>query len=322
MTSWRPSASLETLRDRALLLSIVREFFAERGVLEVDTPALSQAANPDAAIDSIAAVADASGKGDGPNYYLHTSPEFFMKRLLAAGSGSIYQVCHVFRDGECGRLHNPEFSMLEWYRTGFDMEQLMDEVDLLMRELLPEQNAPAERIDYQTLFSHCTGIDLGSASTADMHRLAEDYGLVLSSQNPDDGLVPILFDLATESWMQERGGVIVHGFPASQASLAKLSANDASVALRFEYYYGGVELANGFEELTDPLEQTRRFDVELSKRERLGKPAVPLDERFISALQHGLPDCSGVAVGIDRILMLRNSRQELADVLAFAFSRA
>ncbi|MEJ2307739.1 MAG: EF-P lysine aminoacylase EpmA [Gammaproteobacteria bacterium] len=323
MTAWRPSASLEMLRDRALLLSQVRQFFAERDVLEVDTPVLSHAANPDAAIDSIhALVSPAGGSEASLNCYLQTSPEFSMKRLLAAGSGPIYQLCHVFRDGESGRWHNPEFTMLEWYRPGFDMQQLMDEVETLMRELLPASSGPAERIDYHTLFRRCTGVDLRRASASEIRRLAADYGVVLPERNPDEGLVEILFDLATESWMREREGVIVHQFPCSQAALARLRDDDPSVALRFEYYYRGVELANGFQELSEPVEQQRRFNAENSLRERLGKPRMPLDEHFIAALRHGLPDCSGVAAGIDRILMLRNRRNEIADVLAFPFSRA
>jgi lysyl-tRNA synthetase class 2 len=189
-----------------------------------------------------------------------------------------------------------------------------------MQQLLPEHDGPAERIDWHTLFQHCTGMDLRTAGAGDIRRLAEGYGIVVPQDNPDQGLVEILFDLATEAWLRERKGVVVSHFPAAQASLAMLSQEDPGVALRFEYYYGGIELANGFRELADPDEQMRRFEVENSKREKAGKQRMPIDRHFIAALAHGLPDCSGVAAGVDRILMLRNSRQQLSDVLPFPLS--
>lgn len=320
MSNWQPSASLEMLRDRALLLSQIRQFFAKREVLEVETPSLSRYANPDSAIDSIGADIHATPGSGSERFYLQTSPEFFMKRLLAAGCGSIFQVCRAYRDGESGKHHNPEFSMLEWYRTGFSMNDLIDEVDLLMQSLISAQEGAAERIEWHTLFQQCTGLDLRSATISDIRYIAGNYGIVLPADNSDAGLVEILFDIATGDWMRQRKGVIVSHFPASQASLALLSPEDSTVALRFEYYYKGVELANGFQELADADEQKRRFEVENSKRLQSGKPDMPIDDHLLSALSHGLPDSSGVAAGIDRILMMRNKLSRLDAVIPFPLS--
>ncbi|MGD8235204.1 MAG: EF-P lysine aminoacylase GenX, partial [Chromatiales bacterium] len=216
MSDWRPCASLGLLRDRAEVLATIRQFFSERQVLEVDTPALASAANPDATIDSITATVGS----DTEPLFLHTSPEFFMKRLLCAGSGSIYQLCHVFRNDEQGRNHNPEFTMLEWYRTGFDMFDLIDEVEALMSLLIPAIGTPATRISYHALFEQTTGVDLGSASREEIRALAGTLGIVVPAHHPDDGLVEMIFNIATASWMKQQPAVIVHHFPASQASLA------------------------------------------------------------------------------------------------------
>ena len=317
MSDWRPSASLELLRDRAEALAAIRHFFSERQVLEVDTPALASAATPDVSIESIAASA---GSHKGP-LYLQTSPEFFMKRLLCAGSGPIYQLCHVFRNDEQGRNHNPEFTMLEWYRTGFDMFDLIDEVEALISLLIPAIDAPATRIAYHALFEQTTGLDLKSASRADIRALAGEFGIVIPSDHPDDGLVEMIFNIATASWMREQRAVVVHHFPASQASLAMLSPDDPELALRFEYYVDGIELANGFQELADPHEQKRRFESDNARRRERGVQTMPIDEHFLAALDHGLPACSGVAAGIDRILMIRNRQPDIASVMAFPFPR-
>jgi lysyl-tRNA synthetase class 2 len=320
MSNWQPCASPGILRDRAELLATIRQFFAERQVLEVDTPVLASAANPDAAIESLAS--HMKGSPHNEPFFLQTSPEFFMKRLLCAGSGSIYQLCHVFRDDELGRYHNPEFTMLEWYRTGFDMFGLIEEVETLMGLLIPAIEAPATRISYHALFEQATGLDLRAASRGDIRKLAADLGIVVSPQHPDDGLVEMIFNTATLPWMEQQPAVVVHHFPASQASLAKLSPDDPAVALRFEYYAGGVELANGFQELDDPIEQRRRFESENARRRERGVRAMPFDEQLIAALEHGMPACSGVAAGIDRILMIRNSQPDIASVMAFPFARA
>ncbi len=317
MSDWRPCASLELLRDRADALAAIRHFFTERQVLEVDTPALASAATPDVSIESIAASA---ASHTGP-LFLQTSPEFFMKRLLCAGSGPIYQLCHVFRNDEQGRNHNPEFTMLEWYRTGFDMFDLIDEVEALITLLIPAIDTPATRITYHALFEKTTGLDLGSASRTDIRVLAAELGIVIPSDHPDDGLVEMIFNIATASWMKEQRAVVVHHFPASQASLAMLSPDAPELALRFEYYVDGIELANGFQELADPHEQKRRFESDNARRRERGVQTMPIDEHFLAALDHGLPACSGVAAGIDRILMLRNRQPDIASVMAFPFPR-
>jgi lysyl-tRNA synthetase class 2 len=318
MSDWRPCATLGLLRDRAEVLAAIRHFFSERQVLEVDTPALSSAATPDASIESIAVTA---GPQQGP-LFLQTSPEFFMKRLLCAGSGSIYQMCHVFRNDEQGRNHNPEFTMLEWYRTGFEMFDLIDEVEALMSLLIPAIDTPATRISYHDLFRQTTGLDPASASRADIRALAGELGIVIPANHPDDGLVEMIFNIATASWMKQHPAVIVHHFPASQASLAVLSPEDPNLALRFEYYVDGLELANGFQELADPHEQKLRFEVENARRRERGVQTMPIDGHFLAALAHGLPACSGVAVGVDRILMIRNRQPDIASVMTFPFSRA
>ena len=318
MTDWQPCASPEMLRDRAEVLAMIREFFARRQVLEVDTPSLSSAANPDAAIESMLVT---TGPESAP-FFLQTSPEFFMKRLLCAGSGSIYQMCHVFRDGERGRYHNPEFTMLEWYRTGFDMFELIDEVEALFSLLIPAIDGPATRIAYHTLFEQTTGLDLGSASQTEIRELAADLGVVVAADFPDEGLVEIIFDIATDPWMKQQPAVVVHHFPASQASLAMLSPDDPGQALRFEYYVDGVELANGFQELADPHEQRTRFEAENDRRRQRGVQTMPIDEHLLEALEQGLPSCAGVAAGVDRILMVRNGLPDIGSVMAFPFARA
>ncbi|MGD8557559.1 MAG: EF-P lysine aminoacylase EpmA [Chromatiales bacterium] len=320
MSDWQPCTTPEILRDRAEALATIRQFFAERQVLEVDTPVLASAANPDMAIESLAL--NVQGSRHGEPYFLQTSPEFFMKRLLCAGSGSIYQLCHVFRDDELGRYHNPEFTMLEWYRTDFDMFSLIEEVETLMGVLMPALGTPATRISYHALFEQATGLDLRTASPGEIRKLAADLDIVVSPKHPDDGLIEMIFSIATASWMREQPAVVVYHFPACQASLAKLSPDDPAVALRFEYYVDGVELANGFEELDDPIEQRRRFDLENARRRERGARAMPVDEHLLAALEQGMPACSGVAAGIDRILMIRNRQPDIASVMAFPFARA
>jgi len=309
------------LRERASLLSEIRRFFACRGVLEVETPILSSSVNPDAAIDPMLSGYRPPGSHRSDRLFLQTSPEFPMKRLLAAGSGSIYQICHAFRNGECGRLHNPEFTLLEWYRIDFDHFQLMDEVDALLMQLLPGC-AAAQRLRYADLFLIHTGLDLFTATHAQLLDRAEAAGVVIPESAQTGWLIEMLFELCVGPWLQQQKGVIVYDYPAAQASLSQLSAQNPRVAERFEYFFEGVELANGFHELTDDVEQRRRFEAENLKRQRAGDEQLPLDEPFLQALEHGLPDCSGVALGVDRPLMLRCGVDSIQEVLAFPFERA
>lgn len=317
---WSPTASIKVLQERASLLSEIRYFFSHRGVLEVETPALSSSANPDAAIEPMLSGYSQQGGHRPQTLYLQTSPEFPMKRLLAADSGSIFQICRAFRNGESGRLHNPEFTLLEWYRIDFDHFQLMDEVDAMLMQLLPGCTA-AQRLRYADLFFTHTNLDLFRATDAQLRERAEAAGVVIPESASAGWLIEILFELCVGPWLKQQKGVIVYDYPAAQASLSQLSVQDPGVAERFEYFFQGVELANGFHELADAVEQRRRFDAENLKRQQAGLEKLPLDEHFLQALEHGLPDCSGVALGIDRVLMLRSGVDHIQEVLAFPFDR-
>ncbi len=315
-TPWRPSASLETLRKRAALLARTRAFFAQRGVLEVETPLLSRNGNPSPAIDSMSCET-----GDGRRY-LHTSPEFAMKRLLAAGSGPIYQICKVFRQGERGRRHSPEFTLLEWYRPGMDYRGLMDEVDELLQHLL---NTPvSEKLTYAQLFRQHLGLDIHHASQTQLQACATQHGLD-ARLGPDDDL-DCWRDLLLSHLIEPRLGwhapLFVYDYPASQAALARVRPGPPALAERFELYMQGIEIANGYQELTDPAEQRQRFLDEQRQRQRQGRESPPVDEALLAALSHGLPACSGVALGVDRLLMLWQGIENIDETLSFSWQRA
>jgi len=309
MTDWQPSATLAVLQKRALVLATIRQFFAERGVLEVETPALSAAATPDPNLHSLA-VTDAG--------YLHTSPEFPMKRLLAAGSGPIYQLARVFRGGEAGRLHNPEFTLLEWYRPGWDYVQLMDEVAALINAILP-QPRPVESVTYHHALTHYAEIDERIASAADVQACLVQHDIAI----PGDLSRAEALDLLVSSVVQPQLGreniTFLVDYPADQASLAKISQG---VAQRFEVFVDGVELANGFQELTDATEQRQRFAQENAQRAAQAQPQMPLDEHFLAALAAGLPESAGVALGVDRLLMCALGAVSIQEVIAFPDDRA
>ena len=307
-TDWRPTASLDRLRLRAGILARIRTFFANLGVLEVDTPVLSTAASTDPALASFKTHYHGPGAVEGDTRYLHTSPEFPMKRLVAAGSGSIYQICKVFRDGESGVRHNPEFTLLEWYRTGFDHVDLMDEVERLLAGVL---------LGIMPIASF-------TATPAELRTLLQSDHEVTAVGLADDDKDAWL-DLVMTHVIEPRLGdglVFVRDYPASQAALARLRSGNPPVAARFEVYLNGVELANGFHELSDTVEQRRRFEKELERRRQAGVEAVKPDERFLSALNAGLPDCAGVALGLDRLLMLASGSTCVQDVIAFPFDSA
>ena len=317
---WRPAAGLDALRLRARLAERIRAFFAARGVLEVETPLLAAATTPEPHLASLLVAGD-------PPRYLQTSPELHMKRLLAAGSGPIYQLGRAFRAGEAGRRHNPEFTLLEWYRPGLDPRGVMDEVEELLRDLLPAERfdpRPAPRSTYGELFRRHLGIDPHRAAAAELDRAIEAEGLAGPGFAPGDrdGRLQLLMALAVEPRLPA-GLVFVHDFPAGQASLARLrETGEGVVAERFEAFVDRVELANGFRELADPAEQRRRFEADLAARREAGLPEPPLDERFLAALEAGLPDCAGVALGFDRLVMLAAGADSLDQVLAFPADRA
>jgi len=316
---WKPSATLVALRCRAAIINQIRQFFTEREVLEVDTPSLSHAAVSDPFLFPFATDYVPEGGGAVQRLYLHTSPEYPMKRLLAAGSGAIWQLCKVYRNGEVGGRHNPEFSMLEWYRPGFDHHRLMDEVDALVMRVLA--SAPARRVTYAAVFMEHTGLDIHTCSDTQLQVLArERCGFTGELQR--DGWLNLLFSHCVEPQLLEP--TMVYAFPASQAALARVVEGDDCVpsAARFELFVAGMELANGYFELTDAQEQARRFAADQAQRVQLSYPVLPLDEPLLAALRAGLPECAGVALGVDRLIMLALGASRIDQVIAFDLSRA
>ncbi|MEE1672278.1 elongation factor P--(R)-beta-lysine ligase [Agarivorans aestuarii] len=321
-TLWQPSASIQSLQQRAKIINKIRCFFAKREVMEVDTPCLSQACVSDVHLHSFSTTLSGPAAPQTLPLYLQTSPEFHMKRLLAAGSGCIYQLAKAFRNEEAGRFHNPEFTMLEWYRIGFDHFALMDEMDALMHEVLAWEKA--ERLSYVEAFEQHLGLNPLSASHAEFVVVAKTLGVEdLVAREPDrDTILQLLFSLGVEPKVGQQRPCFVYHFPASQAALARISAKDPQVAERFELYFKGVELANGFHELTDAEEQAQRFAKDQQVRENMGLPAAQVDQRFLAALGAGLPACAGVALGIDRLLMLALDAPNIQAVQSFSVERA
>jgi len=319
---WRPSASLKTLRLRARLLAETRGFFAARGLLEVETPQLSAAAATDLHLESLAA----RSPGGELSGWLHTSPEFPMKRLLAAGSGDIWQLARVFRGAERGRRHNPEFSLLEWYRVGWNAATLMDEVESLLRVLAEGrvELAAAQRLSYREAFARHAGLDPFEAGAAELAGALTARGVALPPGLEDD--LPACLDLAlavlVEPALDPSTPVFVYDFPASHAALARIRPGEPPVAERFELFLGGMELANGFHELGDPAEQQARFEAELALRRTRGLVAPPMDRRMLAGLAAGLPDCAGVALGFDRLVMILAGASHIDEVLAFPWGDA
>ncbi len=320
MSGWRPSADLTVLRQRAQLLADLRGFFAARGVMEVETPVLYGAAATDPHLASFSADYGGPGAPSGRTLYLQTSPEFAMKRLLAAGSGPIYQISKSFRNGEVGRRHNPEFTMLEWYRPGWDHLALMDEVEALIRQVLA--TPAAARVSYGDLCLQYLGIEPHGADLAALQAAAATLDIVapLGLDDDRDGWLDFLWCHDVEPRLGSDGRpVFVVDYPVSLAMLARLRPGPPAVAARFELYLHGIELANGFHELADGIEQRRRFEQDNAQRRAAGLPSMPLDEYLLAALDHGLPDCSGVALGVDRLLMLLTGIADIGGVLSFPF---
>ena len=320
---WRPGASLDLLRRRARLLARVRAFFADRLVMEVETPVLAAAGVTDPHLENLQTVFAMAGETPGRPLYLQTSPEYAMKRLLAAGSGDIYQLCKVFRAGEQGTRHNPEFTLLEWYRLGFDMQTMMQEVTALLSELLADRLiAMPITLTYRQAFIDYAQIDPFATSSAQWQQAFLQHTQQEVAGASESDWLDLLLSFVVQPRLPTDRLVFITHFPALQASLAKLDASDATLARRFEVFAGGLELANGFEELTDYTEQAQRIATEQTTRRTQGRDCLPVDARFLAALQHGLPACSGVAVGVDRIVMLATGQAQIADVISFDFTRA
>lgn len=309
-----PESRIQNLKDRAVMLSKVRSFFSSKNVLEVDTPILSHSAPIDEHIE-VMCVDLQSTKG-----YLHTSPEYAMKRLLALGMGDIFQLGHVFRLGEIGRLHNPEFTMIEWYRTALSFEAFIEETIELIRLFLGPY--PHKHISYREAFLQYAQIDYVHASTSDLYNCIASHGIDLSPSGTwnKDALLQLLVGSVIEPHLGKDEITILGDYPSSQAALAKtVRKGDEMVAKRFEIYFQGIELANGYLELTDPQEQRIRFLHSNEKRIQGGKDPLPIDEHFLRALENGLPECCGVAVGFDRLLMLQQKALSLKEILPFSW---
>lgn len=316
---WRPSASQAALKSRAQQLAFVRGFFAEREVLEVETPVLGRHGVTDLNLDGIKADVSVPGCHGG---WLQTSPEYHMKRLLAAGSGSIYQVSRVFRNGERGSRHNPEFSLLEWYRVGFDDAALMTEVADLVCGWLG--CGRPQTVSYREAMQAGAGLDPFEASDQALRQRCAQWLDASQLEALDrDGCLDLLMSFAVEPDLGRDVPTFIVGYPASQAALARVSEQEGhAVAHRFELYVDGLELCNGYWELADADEQRRRFDADNRLRELAGKPVMAVDQAFLNAIEAGLPDCAGVALGLDRLLMLKLGAREIAEVLTFPVERA
>lgn len=319
---WQPTARLENLKARASLLKQIRQFFETRDVLEVDTPLLCHGTVTDVHLSAFSSSFSESHTGKVEDLYLQTSPEYAMKRLLCAGYGDIYQICKAFRHEAAGRFHNPEFTMLEWYRLGFTHRELMMEMDALLQLTL--NTKPAQQLSYQAVFLQQLGIDPLTASVTELQAVATAHNIDMPSGLPNDTdtLLQLLFSLLIEPVIGAEAPCFVYGFPVSQAALARVNSTDKRTADRFEVYFKGVELANGFYELADSDEQRHRFIRDNDSRRELGLPELPVDEHFLSALDAGLPDCAGVAMGLDRLLMLKLDAEHIKDVIPFPIPRA
>ncbi|MCK5478339.1 MAG: EF-P lysine aminoacylase GenX [Methylococcales bacterium] len=324
-TQWKPACDLKHLRLRAQMLTTIRTFFYHRSVLEVETPLLCHATGTDPQLDFFSSFYH--GSTVGREMFLQTSPEFAMKRLLAAGSGSIFQICKAFRNGEAGRFHNPEFSILEWYRVGFTLHQLMDEVVELFEVLLDDHCMieSTYRVSYSELFEQVTGLNplVFCQKSYGQYASENSIGDAISICGNDHSMwLDFLFSHKVQPVLANQTLSMVFGYPAIQSSLARISQENTAVADRFEVFINGIEIGNGFFELSNADEQEQRFDQEKKARTRKGLIQVEKDQLFLDALRFGLPDCSGIALGLDRLLMVIANADSLNDVLAFPFDRA
>lgn len=301
MTRASPKCVQKILQDRALMLSKARSFFSERNVLEVDCPILSKTASVDAHIDLI--------YSESSDVYLHSSPEYGMKKLLAKGSGDIYQLSHVFRKGELGSKHRPEFMMAEWYRVGFSYEQMIEEACAFITLFLGP--LPIRHLSYDEAFKKYAGIDLKTATCDDLSKSIDGH----SSLCTRDDWLNLILPLKVEPYLGREELTVITHYPASQCALAKTALIDGALkAKRFEIYHEGLELANGYDELNQSDEQRNRLQIANAERKAMGKEELPIDDEFCACLD-ALPDCCGVAVGFDRLMMLRHHAQDIGEVI-------
>ena len=317
--NWQPLSSVASTSRRAAMLKRARAFFEERNILEVDTPILSRFAVGDPQIESIEVTLQLD---PGKSWFLQTSPEYCMKRLLSAGYPDIYEICKVFRDAEAGRYHQPEFTMVEWYRLNFGLNDIMQDTLEFIATLMDAKRFDKSPmlLSHAEAFSEFAGIDL---STADIGTLAaaaavDDQLKASLGDRRDDWLDLILAEKISRRFPTDRLTALCH-YPASQAALSRICPGDAAVADRFEVFAGDLELANGYVELVDAKEQRSRFETDLSIRKQAGRPQRPIDRAFIAAMESGLPACAGVAVGFDRVHMLNEGADDIRHALSFAF---
>ena len=325
LNEWQPTCSIEILRLRAQVFDDIRRFFSARAVLEVETPLLGYSSGTDPQLDFF--TTDYCSPPLQHTLFLQTSPEFAMKRLLAAGSGSIYQICKAFRNGESGRFHNPEFTLLEWYRVGFTLPQLMDEIAELMGVLFNGHRVlnPTQRFSYQEIFQRYTGLNPLEFSYQDYCAYARDNHMpeAVSICGYDHALwLDFIFSHNVQPQLGENAVCMVYGYPACQSSLARINEYNSQITDRVEVFINGIELGNGYYELTDAKEQGRRFDEEITIRQQRKRPVAVKDKHLIAALEAGLPECSGMAIGLDRLLMLLANSATINDVLNFPIHRA
>jgi lysyl-tRNA synthetase class 2 len=318
-----PDPRLSVLRLRARLYTLIREFFAERHVLEVETPILSTGANTDPNIQSFTTTFSGHMDSGARERWLRSSSEFAQKRLLVAGVGDCYELGRVFRDGEAGRRHNPEFTMLEWYRVGWDHDRLMDEVvDLVQAAFgLVEKSGNLHKSSYRELFLAALGVDPFAASETQLRAALGDVRVDAQGLSRDDWLDLLLTHRIQPQFPRDRI-TVVYDYPMTQCALAKIRHDNPPVTERFELYFGKHEVANGYHELTHAPEQRARFLRDNTRRREHGLPELPIDENLLAALERGMPDCAGVALGIERLLMAMTDSDDIRDVLAFPFVRA
>lgn len=326
MSNWQPTASLEMLKTKARLLSNLRIFFAEKDILEVQTPILSLAGNTEPTIESFVTQEHENSAHNIQPSFLNTSPEFAMKRLLAAGYGSMYQITPAFRQDEQGKRHNPEFTLLEWYRIDFDHHALMGEVNALVR-FVAEDVLKLERSEffsYQDAMIKFAEVDPFNATIEELKQVTIKAGI--DAVGMDDVSKDTWFDLIMSQIVEKKlplnRPVFIYDYPASQAALAKIRKGKPDVAERFELYINGMELANGFHELSDAEEQAQRFKQQQQQRKKSGQQGIPADYHLIEALKHGLPECAGVAIGLERLFMVLSGAEHINEVLTFPFNRA
>ena len=314
--NWESKCSLPVLKQRAFLMRQIREFFHEKNVLEVETPILSSAGNTEINIESFTSE---SINQDFPRSYLRTSPEFPLKRLLCSGSGDIFELGKVFRKGETSKTHNVEFTMLEWYRLGFNYLQLIEEVNELLISLMQDfglSEPQIQNLTFNQCFEDYLEINLSETSTTQLNQICQQHNYDGSELNRDEAL-DFLFSMQIQPRFPREKIINVTQFPASQAALSMINPEDNSTSLRFETYFNGYELANGYQELTDAVEQKKRFDQDNVKRKKVGLNEIAIDENLLTAMQHGMSDCSGVALGVDRLSMLLLDRKQIDEVLSF-----